>query len=163
MRAWRLCIVRMTQVCDQRARAAAATTDITDLMMKPEERQKLAATWLALHRKRSSEDDLSWVVAKIWDLCDYAPNEALDFIIEVLKLDVSSNAMAVLSAGPLEGLLRKHGARIMERVERRARSDDRLAELLGYVWQQSVSRYVWSRVQSARQRHLRKIGKVDCA
>ncbi|MGH8173067.1 MAG: DUF6869 domain-containing protein [Rhodanobacteraceae bacterium] len=125
------------------------------MSMNPLERKKLVANWLTLQqiRKRSSDrQDLSWVVAKIWDLCDDAPNEAFEFILGVLEEDASSAGMAILSAGPLEALLRKHGPRIIGRVERRARRDPKFVQLLGHVWKNTMSSTIWMRVESARNR-----------
>lgn len=123
--------------------------------MNPSERKKLVTSWLTLQqiRKRSSErQDLSWVVAKIWDLCDDAPNEAFEFIIGVLEEDTSSAGMAILSAGPLEALLRKHGPRIIGRVEKRARRDPKFAQLLDHVWKNAMSKTIWTRIETARNR-----------
>jgi len=125
------------------------------MSMNPCERKELVASWLTLQqvRERSPErQDLSWVIAKIWDLCDDAPNEAFEFILGVLEEDASSAGMAILAAGPLEALLRKHGPRIIGRVERRARRDSRLAELLGYVWKNAMSSKIWTRVETACNR-----------
>jgi len=130
--------------------------------MEREERQQLVSSWLMLQRvleRKPENADLSWVVPRIWDLCDYAPFEALQFIVEVLDHDRSVDAMAILSAGPLEALLRKHGARIIQRVERRARYDRAFADLLGHVWRSSVSHRIWIRMQSARERQGREAGK----
>lgn len=123
--------------------------------MSPTERQQLIASWLTLqstHDAGSERQDLSWVVEKVWDLCDDAPNEALQFIFGVLEQDVSRTNMAILCAGPLEALLRRHGPRIILRVERRARHDARFALLLDHVWQTSVSERIWTRLQRVRDK-----------
>jgi hypothetical protein len=123
--------------------------------MSPRQKEQLIASWLLLQRSQetgSQREDLSWVVEKIWDLCDDAPNEALQFIFGVLEHDASGTSMTLLSAGPLEALLRKHGPRIIGRVERRARHDPRFACLLDHVWQNSVSERIWERVLRARER-----------
>jgi hypothetical protein len=122
--------------------------------MSPTQREQLIASWLLLQRARedgSEREDLSWVVEKIWDLCDDAPVEALHFILGVLEHDMSGPNLALLSAGPLEALLRKHGPRIIGRVERRARQDPRFACLLDHVWQSSLSERIWERVVRARE------------
>lgn len=123
--------------------------------MNPNERKKLVTNWLTLQqiRERSPDrQDLSWVVAKIWDLCDDAPNEAFEFILGVLEEDTSSAGLAILSAGPLEALLRKHGPRIIGRVERRARRDPKFVQLLGHVWKNAMSNTIWTRIETACNR-----------
>jgi len=123
--------------------------------MNTKERQDLVAHWLLLqrsHEERAGYDDLSWVVQRIWDLCDNAPNDAFEFIVAALEEDGSNAAMAILSAGPLEALLRRHGPKIIVRVERRARRDPTFVRLLGHVWKDSMSLRIWERVQAARNR-----------
>jgi len=123
--------------------------------MSPRQKEQLIASWLMLQRSQeagSKPEDLSWVVEKIWDLCDDAPHEALQFIFGALEHDTSGANMTLLSAGPLEALLCKHGPRIIGRVERRARHDPRFACLLDHVWQNSVSARIWERVVRARER-----------
>lgn len=126
--------------------------------MSGKDRQRLVSSWLLLQRAPevgSVREDLSWVVEKVWDLCDDAPNEAFEFILAVLDQDASGTTMAILSAGPLEALLRKHGPRIISRVERRARRDANFAKLLCHVWKDTLSSQIWTRVQGVRERQAR--------
>jgi len=128
------------------------------MAMNAKERQRLVSSWLLLQRTPEAglpREDLTWVVEKVWDLCDDAPNEAFEFILAVLDQDASSTTMAILSAGPLEALLRRHGPRIINRVERRARRDANFTRLLGHVWKDTLSSQIWTRVQSVRERQAR--------
>ena len=128
------------------------------MAMNAKERQRLVSSWLLLQRTPEAglpREDLTWVVEKVWDLCDDAPNEAFEFILAVLYQDASSTTMAILSAGPLEALLRRHGPRIINRVERRARRDANFTRLLGHVWKDTLSSQIWTRVQSVRERQAR--------
>lgn len=123
--------------------------------MTPDQKRALVANWLLLQRTPEPDierEDLSWVVVQVWDLCDYAPQHAFEFIVDVLDKDSSEPCMALLCAGPLEALLRKHGPRIIHRVERRARKDAKFADLLGYVWKNSVADSIWARIERARER-----------
>jgi hypothetical protein len=125
------------------------------MAMKTRERQRLVASWLLLQRVPEAgapREELAWVVEKVWDLCDDAPNEAFEFIVAVLDQDASSTTMAFLSAGPLEALLRRHGPRIINRVERRARRDANFTRLLGHVWKDTLSSPIWTRVQGVLER-----------
>jgi hypothetical protein len=128
------------------------------MSMKVRERQRLVESWLLLQtapEAGAEREDLAWVVEKVWDLCDDAPNDAFEFILGVLHRDVSGRTLAILCAGPLEALLRRHGPRIISRVERRARRDAKFAELLGHVWKDSLSSKIWLRVQQVRERQAR--------
>lgn len=142
--------MRVVRVCTR--------TEIDAMPMSAKDRQRLVSSWLLLQRAPeadSDREDLSWVVEKVWDLCDDAPNEAFEFILGVLDQDASSTTMAILCAGPLEALLRKHGPRIISRVERRARRDANFTKLLDHVWKDTLSNQIWSRVQSVRERQAR--------
>jgi hypothetical protein len=133
------------------------------MAMNTKERQRLVSSWLLLQRVPEAgapREDLRWVVEKVWDLCDDAPNEAFEFILAVLDQDSSAPTMAVLSAGPLEALLRRHGPRIINRVERRARRDANFTRLLGHVWKDTLSNQIWMRVQSVRERQERPEGEL---
>ena len=128
------------------------------MAMNAKERQRLVSSWLLLQRAPEAgapREDLTWVVEKVWDLCDDAPNEAFEFILAVLDQDASTTTMAILSAGPLEALLRRHGPRIINRVERRARRDANFTRLLGHVWKDTLSNQIWARVQSLCDRQPR--------
>lgn len=123
--------------------------------MTSSDRQRLAASWLMMQTTPelgATREDLAWVVEKVWDLCDDAPNDALEFILAVLDRDASHATLAILCAGPLEALLRKHGPRIIGRVERRARRDANFSRLLGHVWQSALPKTIWARVQHVRER-----------
>lgn len=127
------------------------------MSMNSKDRQRLATSWLMLQQtpeSGSTREDLAWVVEKVWDLCDDAPNDAFEFILAVLDRDISSGTMAVLCAGPLESLLRKHGPRIIGRVERRARRDANFTKLLSHVWKDAMSSKIWARVECVRERQL---------
>ena len=128
------------------------------MRMNARGRQRLIESWLLLQTAPeigAEREDLAWVVEKVWDLCDDAPNDAFEFIVGVLHRDVSGRTLAILCAGPLEALLRRHEPRIITRVERRARRDAKFAELLGHVWKDSLSSKIWQRVQHVRERQAR--------
>lgn len=121
--------------------------------MRIKQKRRLVESWLAMQRAPEpgiEREDLSWVVRTVWDICDHAPQIALQFIAGVLEADASATSMAILSAGPLEAVLRQHGPRIIHRIERRARDDPKFAALLGYVWNTAIAESVWSRIQRVR-------------
>ena len=123
--------------------------------MTSSDRQRLAASWLLMQTTPelgATREDLAWVVEKVWDLCDDAPNDAFEFILAVIDRDASHATLAILCAGPLEALLRRHGPRIIGRVERRARRDANFARLLDHVWQSALPKTIWARVQHVRDR-----------
>ena len=89
---------------------------------------------------------------RAWDLCMEQPERAFQFVLEVLRRDHSNKILQVLSAGPLEDILAKHGEQMIGRVESEARSNPLFAKLLGGVWQNEMSDPVWRRVQAVWDR-----------
>jgi hypothetical protein len=58
----------------------------------------------------------------------------------------------VLSAGPIEYLLAKHGEQFIKRVEKETKADPFFARLLGGVWKNAMTDSVWSRLQAVCDR-----------
>lgn len=64
--------------------------------------------------------------------------------------DLATEAKAVcgtLAAGPVEDLLSFHGKDFIDRVEREARADRRMAWVLGGTWRFEMDGEIWSRVR----------------
>jgi len=111
----------------------------------------LAAAWIAdwVSSKSPEPGDAR---DRVWELCQDEPDSALQFVLEVLRRDHSDKILEVLSAGPLEDILAKHGERMIEQVETEARSNPLFARLLGSVWQNEMSDPDWRRVQAVWDR-----------
>ena len=117
--------------------------------------QLLAQSWVAYWKaeKESPERErLFWVNEREWELVANEPLLALAMVLEILKIDSSNKIQEVLSAGPLEDLLAKHGELIIESVEREAKANAKFAQLLGGVWQNSMPNDIWARVQTVWDR-----------
>ena len=97
-------------------------------------------------------EELFPVFDVVYDMVRKRPEEALAFILEVLRNDDSSVVAENLSAGPLEDLLVYHGATLIDRIEQEAKRNQKFAWLLGGVWQNAMPEAVWLRVQKARDR-----------
>lgn len=67
------------------------------------------------------------------------------------KADPSHHVFQNLAAGPLEELLSRHGAELIEEIEVEARRSPEFNLLLGGVWKNSMSEEVWRRVCAARR------------
>jgi hypothetical protein len=123
--------------------------------MTEQEIASFAAHWVQYWKaSEDSEirDSLFWINEKEWDLVKSFPFQAWRLVLAILELDSSPAIQEVLSAGPLENLLAKHGEVLIEVVEERARTSAVFASLLGGVWQNSMSDAIWSRVQSVWNR-----------
>lgn len=99
-----------------------------------------------------ARESLSYAGDREYDLVREEPDVAWQLVLSVLRLDTSPEIQEVLSAGPLEDLLSKHGEFIIGRVELQAKADPAFARLLGGVWKNSMSESVWSRVQAVWDR-----------
>ena len=123
--------------------------------MSEAEIHALAADWV-LYWKAPEEsvarERLRYAGDREYDLVREEPEVAWHLVLAVLRLDASPEIQEVLSAGPLEDLLCKHGEFIISKVEHQANADPAFARLLGGVWQNSMSESVWSRVQAVWDR-----------
>lgn len=79
------------------------------------------------------------------------PENAWLAILEVLKVQLTEQDLALLAGGPLEGLLAWHGQDFIERMEREAHSNPRFHHLLGGVWRQDMPDSIWQRIVEARK------------
>lgn len=115
----------------------------------------IAQAWIAYwHAPENSaeREALSWAGDREYDLVREDPDQAWQLILKILQQDSSNEILEVLSAGPLEDLLAKHGERVIEKVESEARSNPSFATLLGGVWKNSMTDDIWSRVQDISDR-----------
>jgi Family of unknown function (DUF6869) len=113
----------------------------------------LADAWIANCLAPTAPSHTSDAIfGQIWQLCEDEPERAFQFVLEVLGRDHSDKILEVLSAGPLEEVLARHGEKMIERVEAEARANLMFATLLGGVWQNDMSDEVWRRVQAVWDR-----------
>src|SRR5438105_560123 len=72
----------------------------------------------------------AWAQQLASDLTNDDPNLGLDFVFSVLDRNPSTEVAGFLVAGPLEDLLDKHGAVVIERVEAKATQQSEFRDLL---------------------------------
>ena len=121
--------------------------------MNKEEYQDLIDTWITRYKvegesNKSGEDSTFWAYEELDDICRNDPDLCWELILEILRIDQSDRVVGNLAAGPLEDLLVRHGAKMIDRVESQARKDRRFKNLLGGVWKNAMSDDVWSRVKA---------------
>ncbi|MGV3774259.1 MAG: DUF6869 domain-containing protein [Verrucomicrobiales bacterium] len=66
-------------------------------------------------------------------------------------MSLSNSQKALLAAGPVESLLSCHGAALIERVETMAKANPTFNYLLGGVWQGSMPKQIWRRIEIIRK------------
>jgi hypothetical protein len=113
-------------------RAAGDTTDyncddppavVTSLTSGDE---RIIASWFVSEDKR-------WASAALQDLVRDDPENAW-VVIGLLVERADEDVLGSIAAGPLEDLLREHGAAMVSRVEAKARRDPVFKQCLGGVW-----------------------------
>ena len=118
--------------------------------MTETELTNFAESWIAFMKVPENSEEyksLFWVVEREYDLMNEEPNEIWLLILKILSLNNSNEIQEILSAGLLEDLLAKHGTAMIDQVEKEAKSNPLFANLLGGVWQNSMTDEVWARVQ----------------
>jgi len=123
--------------------------------MTEAELNNLAENWIAFWKAPEDSQErtsLYWVMDREYDLMLEKPELVWRLILAVLQRNDSNDIQEVLSAGPLEDLLAKHGDAIIESVEVEARLNPKFAKLLGGVWKSSMTDEIWNRVQAVWDR-----------
>jgi hypothetical protein len=93
--------------------------------MTQHELDRLADDWIRYHHatKGSPEREESAWTTDLYELEYHDPETLWLLILAIHARDQSARIQEVLSAGPVEDLLAKHGERFIERVESKARQD----------------------------------------
>jgi hypothetical protein len=125
--------------------------------MTQEELNYLADCWLEYWHAHFSKDlrkqeELAWLSDVEYELRYNLPKDYWNLILAIHHKDQSIPIQQVLSAGPVEDLLAKHGESFIERVEEEARRDPQFAKLLGGVWKNRMTDEVWARLQAVWDR-----------
>jgi len=100
------------------------------------------------HEKYETED--SWVSDEITFLTYEAPHKLIDVVLRVLEVNPPEDILCVLAAGPLENYLVYGGEDAIENIESLVEINPKLRNLLGGVWQSSMSDESWERVVKIR-------------
>jgi hypothetical protein len=123
--------------------------------MTDAELSAFAADWILYWKSPEgsvARESLNWVGEREWDLINDDAQLGWRFVLAVNEMDSSPEIQEVLAAGPLEDLLSKHGAVVIEAVESEARRNPLFAQLLGGVWQNRMPETIWSRVRAVWNR-----------
>ena len=123
--------------------------------MTVEELLGLADAWIVYYLSpvgSPAKEATAWAT-DLYDLEYHDPETLWLLILAIHARNQSPRIQEVLSAGPVEDLLAKHGDKFIERVEAQARQDAKFAKLLGGVWKNSMTDEVWIRLQAVWDRH----------
>ena len=95
--------------------------------MTPPDRERLVKAWLTYQKNW-------WAYEALMTLWRESPDEALDVIIDLTQSADDDDLIEAVGAGPLEDLVREHGASMIDAIEMRAKSDVRFRQALSHVW-----------------------------
>jgi hypothetical protein len=115
------------------------------------ELDNIADAWIKLHHlpEESEERERNfWAFMRLRELIRDDPEAAWSVIGKMLERDTSDAILSNVGAGPLEDLLVAHGARFIDRIEKRADGDATFKKVLGTVWKNAMSEDVWQRVKA---------------
>jgi hypothetical protein len=75
-----------------------------------------------------------WATQLLVHQIEEEPEEAWDLILGLVARASDDDSLGWVAAGPLEDLLCEHGKTLIDRVERRARTDAKFNQCLKGVW-----------------------------
>ena len=122
--------------------------------LTPSDSSRLAQDWLAELRSNEVNPEpnlgLSVVILGSAD-----PERQWLFIREAVAWAETDGELGHVAAGPMEHLLRRHGAEIIDAVEAQAAADPKFARMLGGAWNRGMIEEVSQRILTLRSRHPR--------
>lgn len=89
-----------------------------------------------------------WAFDDMVDMVRETPFDALETILEILKITDEERVLANLAAGPLEDLLVTHGKTVINEIIDLVKSEPKFRDLLQGVWGNSIDEAVWGRIKA---------------
>ncbi len=78
------------------------------------------------------------------------PDQCWRFLELARAADLSDEQLAILSAGPFEDMMKRHGETFIARVEAAAPGDPSMRTLVGTLWRSGMNEDLWARVVALR-------------
>ena len=105
---------------------------------------------------RTYADDVAWASDDVFDAeLRMSPDELWLLVLDFVNAAPDPLSLGAFSAGPLEDLMRRHGALLIDRVESEAKRNPRLREALAGIWigEDHVGHDVLDRIHAAAESH----------
>jgi hypothetical protein len=80
------------------------------------------------------------------------PEDQWQMVLEAIGQAFDDADLGHIAAGPLEGLLGRHGEETIELIEAEAARDQKFARAVTGVWKYTMSEEIWTRVQAIQSR-----------
>ena len=81
-----------------------------------------------------------------------APEDQWQMVQEAIKQALDDTDLGHIAAGPLEGLLGRHGEECIALIEAEAARDQKFARAVTGVWKYMMTEEVWARVETIKSR-----------
>lgn len=120
--------------------------------MKDEDIASAFITFAEAEKDSEAYEANAWAYDQLSRMSFDQPQKAWHIILDVLSKKPTSDVIELLAAGPLEDLLVENGGLVIDDIERCAKSDSKVAMLLGGVWQSEMDLGLWKRIEKARSR-----------
>ena len=118
--------------------------DIVSFFFTDNDRERIADHWIKHKQTFWAWEKVNHIISD--EFIEYAYN-----VLKILYENSSSDVhLSSIGAGPLEALLEKNGAFIIDRIEKLASTDRRFRVCLSYVWPTRIAVDIWKRIVKAR-------------
>lgn len=97
-------------------------------------------------------DRTFWAYSELDRLCSDDPNRALDIVQLIASKRPADRVLCNLAAGPLEDLLVRHGATLIDRIEKLAQAESPLSIVIPGVWTERIDPTLQARVRALIER-----------
>jgi hypothetical protein len=124
----------------------SSPSELWNLWHLSEKVRELAEAWMAT-------PDLEWTdeVERLYGLFHSDPETALATMFCIMQISDDKQLLGKLAAGPLEDFLGVQGEAYIDMIHSLALQHRRLRQVLGGVWQGSMSKSVWRRIEILKQ------------
>jgi hypothetical protein len=89
------------------------------------------------------------------------PEQQWQMVLEAIRQARNDPDLSHIAAGPIEGLLGRHGEQHIGRMEQQAAADPKFARAMTGVWHYAISDEVWARVQVLQARCPNPMGRPE--
>lgn len=129
-----------------RANMSSSASRLWDAWRDSEDIRALAEGWLTTPQGQWSSDSKA-----VYALMGRDPDKLLAVILGAMQLTDDEGLLCNLAAGPLENFLGRHGEAYLPTIHSLALEHRRLREMLDGVWQGSMPKRVWHRIEILKQ------------
>jgi len=134
-------------------RMSFSATELWNAWLASPEIRELAEAWITKPAGQWTHEDerLHELFGDAPRGTSVAPDRALATIFAIMQLTDDPKTLGSLGAGPFENFLGKHGEAYLDVIHALALEHRRLREVLNDVWQGSMPKRVWHKIEILKQ------------